>query len=841
MHKKRILAVFITVMMILNMLPVFSFAASQMTVTAANTEIFQGTTTAKVEIKVSDNPGIAYLAFKVGYDSEKMSLASVETSEDVFAGSDFIAGNKAANPYNVLAANYKGNTDKDGVLLTLNFDVNADCPAGTYDISLSGAESYNIDEESINLSLVNGSVKVSKKSITGVTFSGAEFNYDGTEKEITVKGTLPAGAKVDYTDNKGKKANTYNAVAVVKADGYEDLTLKAKMVIKPKSLTVSGLAAENKSYDGTANAEVKGGVLNGTVAGDDISAIFPKTGTFADVNVGKNIAVNISDVVLTGDDKDNYVLEQPAGLKADIEKAVLSVKADDVTITQGSNIPVLTYTITNGQLFGNDEITGSPATTADGNNLGKFEITKGTLAVNSNYSLSFTKGLLTVIDKIPQNITVSGITEKTYGDAPFVITVEPDSASKLTDFVFESSNTDVAEIASDGTVTIKSAGETDITVKQAGSSEYAAFENTQKLVVNKKGITITSINGDEKTSVLQGVLEADASAVDLDYSKLNIEVGDAVSETVLNVVFTNFALVGDKAGNYTVTMESVNGEMTDENIVAVVINADNGTVTGAGKYIKGSSVTVVVVPNSGYNFSGWYINDESVYNETNYTFIADADTELTAKFAVRSSGGGGSSGGSIVSDITEDTEWKNPFTDVNKGDWYYENVKYTVENGLFNGMSEDIFAPNGIITRAMFVTVLYRAEGEPSSDSNTIFTDVNSSAYYASAVAWAQKNGIVNGVSETEFAPDREITREQIAAMMLRYANYKGTAPTGNWVIELEYADTAEISDYAVEGVMYCSINSIMQGKSDNRFAPKDSATRAEIAAILNRFIESNK
>lgn len=98
----------------------------------------------------------------------------------------------------------------------------------------------------------------------------------------------------------------------------------------------------------------------------------------------------------------------------------------------------------------------------------------------------------------------------------------------------------------------------------------------------------------------------------------------------------------------------------------------------------------------------------------------------------------------------------------------------------------------------------------------------------------------MNGVSETEFAPDKEITREQVAAMILRYANYKGIAPTGNWVIELEYADTAEISDYAVEGVMYCSINSIMQGKSGNRFAPKDSATRAEIAAILNRFIESN-
>jgi len=805
MQGKRILSVLVSIIMILSMLPTFTFAATGISVTAANTEIYQGTTTAKVEIKVSENPGIAYLSFKVGYDLGKMSLTSVETSSDVFASADFIAGDTSANPYSVLAANYSKNTSNNGKIITLNFNVNANCPAGTYDISLSAAEAYTIEEDPVDVNLVNGSVKVSQKPVTGITFTDTEFIYNGTEKQITVKGTLPTGATVDYTANKGTDAGTYNATAVVKANGYEDLTLNAKMTIKPKNLTVSGLLAENKTYDGTTSAVISGGTLNGKISGDDVSASFPSTGTFASANVGSNVAVSIANITLAGNDKDNYTLTQPAGLKANITKAPISIKANDVTIIKGATIPTLSYTITSGQLFGSDKITGAPATAANGTKLGTFDITKGSLAVSSNYSLTFTKGKLTVVDKTPQNITVSDITEKTYGDSSFVVTATPDATSQLaeftfessntdvaeiaadgtvtikaagktnitvnqagnetyaafsktqelvvkkapitinadaktkkigasdpeltyqfvgqlvngdsitgsltrksgeeigqydiligtlainnnyditynkaifeivdktpqniavsditektygdssftvtatpdvtsqlTEFTFESSNTDVAEIAADGTVTIKTAGETDIKVMQAGNNEYAAFEKTQKLVVNKKAITVTSINGDEKTSVLEGVLAED-TAVTLDYDKLNIEVTEAASETTSNVIFTNFVLTGDKAANYTVTTESVAAIMSDENIVTITITADNGTATGAGKYIKGSKLSVTATPNSKYKFGGWYVNDTSVSSESTYSFTADADTTFVAKFSRRSSGGGGNS------------------------------------------------------------------------------------------------------------------------------------------------------------------------------------------------------
>lgn len=136
----------------------------------------------------------------------------------------------------------------------------------------------------------------------------------------------------------------------------------------------------------------------------------------------------------------------------------------------------------------------------------------------------------------------------------------------------------------------------------------------------------------------------------------------------------------------------------------------------------------------------------------------------------------------------------------------------------------------------MFVTVLYRIEKETSSAENT-FEDIESGSYYEKAVGWANVNGIINGVSDTAFAPNANITREQIVAIMFRYAKYKGTAPTGVWAIRLDYADTEDISDRAAEAVMFCNLKGIMQGKDGNLFSPKANATRAETVAILERYL----
>lgn len=176
-----------------------------------------------------------------------------------------------------------------------------------------------------------------------------------------------------------------------------------------------------------------------------------------------------------------------------------------------------------------------------------------------------------------------------------------------------------------------------------------------------------------------------------------------------------------------------------------------------------------------------------------------------------------------------------PFTDVHVWDWYYDNVYAVYDMGLMNGTSATTFEPDSETTRAMMVTILHRMEGSPKTTAYTPFYDVPQNTWYTDAVDWAFKNKVVNGMGDGTFAPDLSITREEMATMFYRYLSAKGSGPAGAWAIQLRYSDTYMISDWAVEGVMYCTANGIMQGNGDGTFSPRNTATRAEIAAVVDR------
>ncbi|MEG2584522.1 MAG: S-layer homology domain-containing protein, partial [Oscillospiraceae bacterium] len=189
--------------------------------------------------------------------------------------------------------------------------------------------------------------------------------------------------------------------------------------------------------------------------------------------------------------------------------------------------------------------------------------------------------------------------------------------------------------------------------------------------------------------------------------------------------------------------------------------------------------------------------------------------------------------------VTNDTvvkvtfRWKNVFSDVKNDDWFYESVMFANKNGLMKGTSDTEFEPESAVTRGMFVTVLYRMEKEPVTDLAR-FTDVKPDDYFAKAVGWAKENNIVNGATATEFAPNENVTREQMAAIIYRYATQKGIDVTS---AKATYADATEISEYATDAIDFCTAKQILQGKGDNVFAPKDDATRAEIAAVFMRMV----
>ena len=170
------------------------------------------------------------------------------------------------------------------------------------------------------------------------------------------------------------------------------------------------------------------------------------------------------------------------------------------------------------------------------------------------------------------------------------------------------------------------------------------------------------------------------------------------------------------------------------------------------------------------------------------------------------------------------------FGDVPQNSWFADAVKYVSENKLMNGKSTTAFAPNENMSRAMFATVLYRMSGETAEADNS-FRDVSSSAYYAAAVSWASSEGIVNGTGADAFSPNASITREQLAVMLYRYAGEPSVSADLS-----AYTDTVDISPYASKAIEWCVAKGILSGESATRLAPQDTATRAECAAMLQRF-----
>lgn len=217
--------------------------------------------------------------------------------------------------------------------------------------------------------------------------------------------------------------------------------------------------------------------------------------------------------------------------------------------------------------------------------------------------------------------------------------------------------------------------------------------------------------------------------------------------------------------------------------------------------------------------------------------------ETTPNESGGSSGGGGG-GSSTPAEPTEPTTPPTgtglPFTDVTTGDWFLDNVKYVYEKGLMNGTSDTAFSPKQTTNRAMIVTILHRLENSPAVDAQSPFADVAADQYYANPVAWAAANGIVTGTSETTFAPLNNITREQMAAILYRYAQFKGyDVSVGEDTNILSYADAETISEYAVPAIQWAVGSGLINGKGGGVLDPQGSATRAEVSAILARFCEA--
>lgn len=227
----------------------------------------------------------------------------------------------------------------------------------------------------------------------------------------------------------------------------------------------------------------------------------------------------------------------------------------------------------------------------------------------------------------------------------------------------------------------------------------------------------------------------------------------------------------------------------------------------------------------GYDFGGWY-----------------ADKDLTQRITeIKLSGSKTVYADWKKREPDEPDAVKNPFADVNAGDWFYRDVLFSYEKGLISGMDTAAFAPYANTTRAQIAVIFYRMEGSPAVEGENSFTDVvrdSGTAWFYDAVTWAQKNGIMGGYGNSSFAPNDPITREQLAAIFYRYAQYKGYDTTQGGMAIREFDDYESISDYAM-GAMAWAVNTGLVKGDSNLLYPKGTATRAEIAALFHRFAEN--
>lgn len=191
----------------------------------------------------------------------------------------------------------------------------------------------------------------------------------------------------------------------------------------------------------------------------------------------------------------------------------------------------------------------------------------------------------------------------------------------------------------------------------------------------------------------------------------------------------------------------------------------------------------------------------------------------------------------ILNGKTVDIVPDMPFKDVKSSDWFYNDVKYVYEKGMMAGTAADVFAPNATTTRAMIVTILYRLEGSPAVTGTSAFVDVPAGQWYTDAVNWAAANQIVNGTSATTFAPNDSITREQMAAILYRYAQYKGYDVTKKADLS-GYSDNGQVSAYAKDALAWANAAKLINGVTNTTLAPQGNATRAQVSAILHRFCD---
>ena len=650
------------------------------------------------------------------------------------------------------------------------------------------------------LSNVNGATAVANLKVSGnamVKASNIITTKDGTGSAPELK---PAASGSDGTGGiiwDGKNGTVYGDVTL-----QEDLTIgKGESLNIPSgaSLTIdSGATLTNEGTVTNNGTLTNNGTINnsGTLPDNIEGTAPPSITTTALADGAENTAYNAT-LEASGDPTSWEIAEDTL--------------PDGLTLNESTG-----------------EISGTP--TADGTF--NFTVKATNTGGSDSEQLSITIDAQT-------NVPVTGVTlsqtelSLTEGNtAQLTATVKPDDATNK-NVTWSSDDTSVATVDATGKVTAVSAGTATITV----TTVDGGYKDTCQVTVTAALVPVSGVTLN-KDSLALGVGDTETlTATVAPANAANQSVTWASSAPSVATVDAAGKVTAVAPGTATITATTVDGGFTaictvtvrpyippaNPNYRITVEATQGGTVTADPTAAKaGATVTLTPAPDAGYQVGSVAVTDR-FGDAVAVTEQADGTYTFTMP------------NGQVTVTVTFE-QAPLPFPDVTEGDWFYDAVRYAYETGLMDGVGDSLFAPNSETTRAQLVTILYRLAGQPAVSGDLPFTDVEAGTWYTDAVAWAAENGIVNGTTDTTFAPGEDITREQLVTVLYRYAESKGYDVSASADLS-GYPDAGQVQDYAQPAMAWAVAEGIVEGV-DGNLNPTGDATRAQIATILMRFCE---
>ena len=687
--------------------------------------------------------------------------------------------------------------------------------------------------------------EITAKSIAGmtVTLDHDSLTYNGQNQSVTA--TIDNLTSNDYTvsgGTTGQNAGTYTVTVTGK--GNYTGTVTKTWTITPAELTIESVALENRTYNGEKAVTVKSVTFNGLQNSEKltIDTDYTATGAMTHANAGENKDVTVT--VTLENTVQNYTLKNRVfeSGKVTIAKASHEKVAANMEAKYGNTaeLDLTTVGLPTGYVLGTPVVDTNPADifdgsvtlsgsslsaklTSDATKAGKTATIK-ILVSSTNYADFTITVTVTVAAKDTQTITASDISA-TYGDTG--VKVNATAVGTLNYRVI--SGDDVIDIDASGNVTIKKAGQAKIKISAAETNDYAAATKDITVTIAKRPLTVkaddkTAYVGEkqpELTYEVTGLVDSDKLTKEPTLKLVHEAEADPMKTAGEYVITFDQAPAADAAkydlvtadGKLTVSVRPVYVGPTGSPVE--VGRSDNGTVTvSPANAAKGTTVTITANPDKGQELKSLEVIDQNGNSlpltdlgNGRFSFVMPA-----GKVTVKPVFGAADA-------------YRNPYADVQTNDWYFGAVQYVTENGLMNGTGNG-FEPNLATSRAMIWTILARM-----SDVNT----ASSGEWYAVAQQWAIANGVSDGTM-----PNGTITREQLAAMLYRYAVSKGMVK-GPATADLSvFADANSVSNYAVEAMQW-AVSTGLIGGMDGKLNPQGSATRAQVATMLMRFAELAK